>query len=183
METTTGGLDPAGADPGVDDRLCVALHAAARAMDAVYRPLLEDVGLTYPQYLVMSVLWQDGPQQVGALARRLSLESSTMSPLLKRLEMRGLVVRQRVPGDDRKVLVGATVEGVRLRDATSGVIPQVCAATGLTRDGQDDLVARLQTLVVSLTGSRDAVPTRAARGAAGTGPEDLGGPAVPLKQS
>ena len=102
METTTGGLDPAGADPGVDDRLCVALHAAARAMDAVYRPLLEDVGLTYPQYLVMSVLWQDGPQQVGALARRLSLESSTMSPLLKRLEMRGLVVRQRVPGDEQE---------------------------------------------------------------------------------
>ncbi len=183
METTAGGPDAAAADPGVDERLCVALHAAARAMDAVYRPLLEDVGLTYPQYLVMSVLWQDGPQQVGALARRLSLESSTMSPLLKRLEMRGLVVRQRVPGDERKVLVGATVEGVRLRDSTSGVIPQVCAATGLTRDGQDDLVARLQALVVSLTDSREASPRRAARGAAGPGPQDLADPAVPLEQS
>lgn len=182
METTTGGLDPAGADPGVDERLCLALHAAARAMDAVYRPLLEDVELTYPQYLVMSVLWQDGPQQVGALARRLSLDSSTMSPLLKRLEMRGLVVRQRVPGDERKVLVGATDEGVRLRDSTRDVIPQVCAATGLTRDGQDDLVARLQALVVSLTGSPQVGATRRARGAAGAGPEDLGSSAVPLGQ-
>lgn len=153
METTTGELGPTGADPDVDDRLCLALHAAARAMDAVYRPLLEDLGLTYPQYLVMSVLWQDGPQQVGELARRVSLESSTMSPLLKRLEMRGLVDRRRVAADERRVLVGATEEGVRLRDATGGVIPQVCAATGLARDEQDDLVARLQALVTSLTRS------------------------------
>ncbi|VXC32598.1 MarR family winged helix-turn-helix transcriptional regulator [Nocardioides sp. AX2bis] len=183
METTTGGLDPAGADPGVDDRLCLALHAAARAMDAVYRPLLEEQELTYPQYLVMSVLWQDGPQQVGALARRLHLESSTMSPLLKRLEMRGLVVRQRLPGDERKVLVGATDEGVRLRDSTRDVIPQVCAATGLTRDAQDDLVVRLQALVVSLAAPPQAGAASAGRGSAGAGPQDLGSPEVPMERS
>lgn len=183
MDTPTRGPDPADVDPGVDDRLCLALHAAARAMDAVYRPLLEDFELTYPQYLVMSSLWQDGPQQVGALARRLSLESSTMSPLLKRLEMRGLVVRERVPGDERKVLVAATVEGVRLRDSTAHVVPQVCAATGLTRHGQDDLVARLQALVVSLTRSSQVGAGADRPGVAGAGPQDVADPQAPLERS
>lgn len=187
METTTGGPDPVEVDLGVDDLLCVALHAAARAMDAVYRPLLEAAELTYPQFLVMSVLWQDGPQQVGALARRLSLESSTMSPLLKRLEIRGLVVRERLHGDERKVLVGATVEGVRLRDATVGVVPEVCAATGLTREGQDDLVARLQALVESLTSSRETPVRRERRVVLGPGPQggprDRPSPERPLERS
>ena len=91
----------------LDDQLCFALYAASRAMTARYRPLLDAVGLTYPQYLVMVVLWDEGPSTVRELGERLRLDSGTLSPLLKRLEGSGLVARERRADDERSVLVTA----------------------------------------------------------------------------
>lgn len=134
----------------VDTRLCLAVHTAARAMDAVYRPLLQQSRLTYPQFLVMSVLWEDGEQGVGQLAHRLALDASTLSPLLKRLEVRGLVRRERDRQDQRKVTVILTDAGVDVRRLVGGVPDAVCQATGLGTGEQTRLVAQLHELAARL---------------------------------
>jgi DNA-binding MarR family transcriptional regulator len=87
----------------LDDQLCFALYAASRAVTARYRPLLDELGLTYPQYLVMLVLWEQDSISVRDLGHALQLESSTLSPLLKRLEASGLLRRERRPEDERSV--------------------------------------------------------------------------------
>src|SRR2546423_12178774 len=87
---------------------CFALYAASRAVINAYRPLLDEAGITYPQYLVLLVLWQRGPQPVKALGAALQLDSGTLSPLLKRLEAAGLVRRDRQTGDERSVPVTVT---------------------------------------------------------------------------
>ncbi|MET7441478.1 MarR family transcriptional regulator, partial [Streptomyces sp. NPDC005568] len=92
----------------LDDQLCFALYAAQRALTAAYRPLLEDLGLTYPQYLVMLVLWERGETTVKDLAGALRLDYGTVSPLLKRLESAGLLRRERSARDERSVLVAPT---------------------------------------------------------------------------
>src|SRR4051812_50214901 len=84
----------------LDDQLCFALYAASRAVTARYRPMLEAIGLTYPQYLVMMLLWESDNQTVGQLGARLSLDSGTLSPLLKRLTTAGLVTRHRRGGGE-----------------------------------------------------------------------------------
>lgn len=102
----------------LDDQLCFALYAASRAMIRAYGPLLEPLGLTYPQYITMLALWdEDGPTTVGALGERLHLDSGTLTPLLKRLEHLGFVSRQRDPGDERRVLITVTADGRALRRA------------------------------------------------------------------
>lgn len=153
----TVGDAPASTSAGfpVDTRLCLAVHTAARAMDAVYRPLLEGVRLTYPQFLVMSVLWEDGEQGVGQLAQRLALDASTLSPLLKRLEARGLLRRERIHDDQRRVTVTLTDDGIDLRRQVRGVPDAVCDATGLGGDQQTRLVAQLHDLAARLHDSGD----------------------------
>jgi DNA-binding MarR family transcriptional regulator len=101
----------------LDRQLCFALYAASRAMTRAYAPLLQNSGLTYPQYLVMLVLWElDGePAAVGAVGERLHLDSGTLTPMLKRLETLGFVSRRRDPSDERRVLIAATEAGARLR--------------------------------------------------------------------
>lgn len=99
----------------LDDQLCFALHAAARATTAAYAPLLTELGITYPQYLVMLVLWEEDGARVTRLAERLQLEPATLTPLLKRLESRGLVTRERSPDDERVVEVFLTTDGKRLK--------------------------------------------------------------------
>ncbi|WP_353862470.1 MarR family winged helix-turn-helix transcriptional regulator [Svornostia abyssi] len=104
-------------DPlALDRQVCFALYAASRAVTAAYRPLLEPLGLTYPQYLVMLVLWERGPLPVHEIGDALRLDSGTLSPLLKRLEAGGLVRRRRSAEDERRVLVALTDEGRALRD-------------------------------------------------------------------
>jgi MarR family transcriptional regulator, organic hydroperoxide resistance regulator len=105
----------------LDDMVCFALHAASRAVTAAYRPLLEPLGLTYPQYLVLSTLWERGDQTVGELVELLQLDYGTMTPLLKRLEKRGLVRRTRSRDDERTVVVGLTEEGTNLREHAKGI--------------------------------------------------------------
>ncbi|MGN9775667.1 MarR family winged helix-turn-helix transcriptional regulator [Micromonospora sp. H33] len=125
-------------------QVCFALYAASRAVTDVYRPILDGFGLTYPQYLVLLVLWEhDEAPTVSALGERLHLDSGTLSPLLKRLEGAGLVVRRRSAADERRVVVELTAQGRALRERMADVPERVARATGLTAD---DLVALRDTL-------------------------------------
>jgi MarR family transcriptional regulator, organic hydroperoxide resistance regulator len=124
----------------LDDQLCFALYAAQRAVTAAYRPLLDDLGLTYPQYLVLLVLWERGETTVKELAAALRLDYGTVSPLLKRLEAAGLVRRERSARDERSVLVAVTGRGEELRERAARVPGALLTATGLDETG----VARLR---------------------------------------
>ncbi|MDQ0749047.1 DNA-binding MarR family transcriptional regulator [Streptomyces africanus] len=124
----------------LDRQLCFALYAAQRAVTAAYRPLLEELGLTYPQYLVLLVLWERGETTVKELAAALRLDYGTVSPLLKRLESAGLVRRERSARDERSVLVAVTGRGEELRERAAGVPGALLEATGF--DGPE--VARLR---------------------------------------
>lgn len=105
----------------LDLQLCFALYAASRAMTSAYRPLLHDIGLTYPQYLAMLVLWQCDDISIGELGARLCLDSGTLTPLLKRLEARRLIKRTRDSADERQVRLTLTRGGAAMRKAASFV--------------------------------------------------------------
>ncbi|GLY03068.1 MULTISPECIES: MarR family transcriptional regulator [Actinoplanes] len=118
----------------LDDMICFQLYAASRGMTAIYRPLLDPHGLTYPQYLVLRVLWHDGPTTVRDLGHTLRLDSGTLSPLLKRLETQGHLRRERQTHDERVVTVHLTATGVALREQIGDLTRQLVCATGLTLD-------------------------------------------------
>ncbi|GAA3231019.1 MarR family winged helix-turn-helix transcriptional regulator [Streptomyces sp. NPDC057386] len=115
----------------LDDQLCFALYAAQRAVTAAYRPLLDELGLTYPQYLVLLVLWERGETTVKELTAALRLDYGTVSPLLKRLEAAGLVRRERAARDERSVLVACTGRGEQLRERAECLPGALLTATGL----------------------------------------------------
>ncbi|MBF5031336.1 MULTISPECIES: MarR family transcriptional regulator [unclassified Micromonospora] len=116
-------------------QVCFALYAASRALTDVYRPILDEHGLTYPQYLVLLVLWEhDDAPTVSELGAALRLDSGTLSPLLKRLEAAGLVVRTRSAADERRVEVGLTDRGRALRERMGDVPRRVATATGLSEE-------------------------------------------------
>ena len=98
-------------DLTLEDQLCFSLYATSMAINRIYKPLLDGLGITYPQYLVLSALWEEDGRTVGAIAERLSLESSTITPLVKRLEAASLVTRARQADDERRVLVSLTDRG------------------------------------------------------------------------
>jgi MarR family transcriptional regulator, organic hydroperoxide resistance regulator len=122
----------------LDDQLCYAIYSAGMAIQRVYKPLLDELGLTYPQYLVLNILWREDGQTVGSIADQLALESSTLTPLLKRLEAAGLVRRTRNPDNERQVVIALTAPGQALRTkagclgdsllATSGQSPEQLGA-------------------------------------------------------
>ena len=132
----------------LDRQLCFALYGAANRVTRLYRPLLDALGLTYPQYLAMLVLWETSPRTVGALGEALDLESSTLTPLLKRLETQGLVARTRDPEDERRVIVALTPAGAALRDKATAVPEQLFCKLNLKLDELGDLRERLKTLAV-----------------------------------
>ncbi|WP_370615612.1 MarR family winged helix-turn-helix transcriptional regulator [Mumia sp. Pv 4-285] len=140
--------------PTIDQQLCFALYSASRAMTASYRPLLDGLGLTYPQYLVMLVMWEDERLTVGHLGARLHLDSGTLSPLLKRLESRGLVARERSAEDERVVEVALTPEGRSLQELARDVPRQAFSATGLSLSDSADLLQAVHQLTRSLEESR-----------------------------
>ncbi|WP_394259100.1 MarR family winged helix-turn-helix transcriptional regulator [Xanthobacter autotrophicus] len=140
----------------VDDLLCFSVYAASHAFTRVYKPLLDAIGLTYPQYLVMVALWEKDDQTVGGIGEKLALESSTLTPLLKRLEALGLVSRSRDPADERVVRVRLTDQGQALRAQARKIPECILAATGL--DLAD--AVRLQKDVTAL---RDALLKAAPR--------------------
>ncbi|MFI5685975.1 MarR family winged helix-turn-helix transcriptional regulator [Streptomyces sp. NPDC051636] len=125
------GTDGAAGSLLLDDQLCFALYAAQRAVTAAYRPLLDELGLTYPQYLVLLVLWERGETTVKELATALRLDYGTVSPLLKRLAATGLVRRERSARDERSVLVAVTGRGEALRERAARVPGALLAATEL----------------------------------------------------
>lgn len=109
----------------LSDMVCWNLYQASRAVTAAYRTLLDPLDLTYPQYIALACLWEYGPHTVGELAERLRVEYGTMTPLLKRLEQRGLVSRTRSERDERTVIVTLTPEGDRLREHAPGIYARV----------------------------------------------------------
>ena len=141
---------PAATPVRLDDQLCFALYSASLAMEKLYRTLLDELGLTYPQYLTMLVLWERDGLAVSGIGARLYLDSATLTPLLKRLEAAGLVRRTRSAVDERSVLVTLTPSGRALR-ARASVVPahvaQVAAIPGAGRG--------LAALRRSLTALRD----------------------------
>ena len=134
----------------LDRQLCFALYSASLAMTKLYKPLLEPLGLTYPQYLVMLVLWEGDGLTVGQLGERLALDSGTLTPLLKRLEATGLVQRLRDAADERRVLLQLTPAGRALRTRAESVPVAVAGASGCELGELADLTARLQTLRMQL---------------------------------
>src|SRR5262245_26447906 len=116
----------------LEDQLCFALYAASRAMTAAYGPLLDELELTYPQYLVLLVLWGRDGQRVSELGDRLHLDSATLTPLLKRLEARGLLSRRRSTEDERVVEVFLTADGKRLRRRCTDVPFAMLDRSGLS---------------------------------------------------
>ncbi|WP_280468011.1 MarR family winged helix-turn-helix transcriptional regulator [Nocardia cyriacigeorgica] len=130
----------------LDRQVCFALYSASRAVTRLYRPLLDELGLTYPQYLVLLVLWERGEVTVKDLGAALELDSGTLSPLLKRLESAGLVLRRRAAGDERSVLVEATVEGQALRERARSVPHRIGCATGLSGVELDEFRTQLRAI-------------------------------------
>ncbi len=129
--------------PRLDDQLCFSLYGALQAMTRAYKPRLDRMGLTYPQYLVMLVLWEGGEPTVKALGERLGLDSGTLTPLLKRMEKHGLLTRRRDRADERLVRLALTAEGRALAGSAMGVMTEIGCATGLDGPGlaglRDDL--------------------------------------------
>ena len=130
----------------LDDQLCFALYAASRAVTARYRPMLDRMGLTYPQYLVMMLLWETDGQTVGQLGARLSLDSGTLSPLLKRLTAAGLVSRHRRVDDERSVSILLTDAGRALQSQALDVSSEMIGALGLEMAEFDHLKDELRAL-------------------------------------
>ncbi len=138
-------------DPKLDDFLCFALYSASHAFNRLYKPLLDELGLTYPQYLVMVTLWERDDRTVGEIGERLFLESNTLTPLLKRMETAGLVSRSRDPADERQVRLRLTPSGKALLDKARGVPPCVQEATGLTAEEARSLTDRIGALRAALS--------------------------------
>jgi MarR family transcriptional regulator, organic hydroperoxide resistance regulator len=140
----------------LDEQLCFALYTASRAMTSCYRPMLDAMGLTYPQFLVLLVLWERGDSSVTGIGNALQLETGTLSPLLKRLETTGFISRTRQAADERSVIVGLTDAGRALEERAATVQREVDDATGMADEEIVALRATLQRLTGNLraTGSR-----------------------------
>ena len=141
-------------DPlALENQLCFAVVTAARNVVALYRPVLEPLGLTHPQYLVMLALWERSPRALGELARELAMEPATLSPLVKRLEAQGRVSRSQSADDERVLEIGLTEEGRRLRERALEVPPAIMERVGMDLDG----VGRLRDALVRFAGGQAAL--------------------------
>jgi MarR family transcriptional regulator, organic hydroperoxide resistance regulator len=129
--------------PGLDSHLCFALYAAGNHMTRLFSPFLQKLGVTYPQYLVMVVLWERGPQGVGDLAAALRMDFGTLSPMLKRMEGKGLVTRRRQAADERRVRIELTPTGASLRQRTEQMLGEFYCFLNMPLDELFDLKDRL----------------------------------------
>jgi len=133
------------------DQLCFSLYATSIAINRLYKPLLDDLGVTYPQYLVLSTLWEDDGQTIGAIAGRLALEPSTITPLVKRLEAAGFVTRQRSPTDERLVHVRLADAGRTLMAKAGCLTDTLLERSGLTPADLIDLNRKISRLREALS--------------------------------
>lgn len=131
----------------VGQQLSFALYGAANRMARLHKPFLEPLGLTFPQYLVMLELFDSSPKAVGELGAKLEMDTGTITPLLKRLEVSGMVTRVRDPADERRVLVNLTGGAQALRDQVWGITDKIKTACQLTEDGLAELRDTLDALV------------------------------------
>ena len=137
----------------LDNQLCFRLYTASRLITQAYHPLLSGIGLTYPQYLVMMVLWERDTQPVNDIAKRLYLETNTVTPLLKRMETEGLVTRLKGQADGRQVIVSLTEKGRKLEEKASCVpfrIGQAVVCRSITPESAPALYATLDDLIQTL---------------------------------
>jgi len=146
----------------LDNQLCFALYSASLTMTKLYKPVLDRLGLTYPQYLTMLVLWEANELSVSELGQRLYLDSGTLTPLLKRLEAAGWLKRERDAADERRVIVSLTPEGRKLRDKAAGVPELVASAAQCSLSDLSDLKKRLQRLRSNLSAHLDSSADEAA---------------------
>jgi len=145
----------------LDQQLCFALYSSSLAMTKLYKPLLAPLGLTYPQYLALLVLWERDGLTVSELGERLFLDSGTLTPLLKRMETAGWLQRERAADDERRVIVSLTGEGRALRQKAKRVPLQLAEATRCDLGELASLTQRLQQLRTQLLGADDDAPTAA----------------------
>ncbi|MBL0091112.1 MAG: MarR family transcriptional regulator [Piscinibacter sp.] len=143
----------------LDNQVCFALYSASLAMTKLYKPLLDALGLTYPQYLVLLVLWERDGLAVNELGERLFLDSGTLTPLLKRMEAAGWLIRERASDDERRVLVSLTADGQALKRRAQSVPRALAAATGCSADELVALTQRLQQLRTQLLDAQPLSPT------------------------
>ncbi|TDW21340.1 MarR family winged helix-turn-helix transcriptional regulator [Kribbella kalugense] len=149
-------ITPADNVLALEQQVCFALAVAARTVIALYRPVLEPMGLTHPQYLVMLALWEFEPVSVKDLSGMLQLEPATLSPLLKRLEAAGLLRRDRSAADERSLAVVLTDEGRALRDQALEVPPAIVERLGMDVDELMDLHGRLTRVIAAATDGRSS---------------------------
>jgi DNA-binding MarR family transcriptional regulator len=141
----------------LDQQVCFALHAATRAMVGAYQPLLAELGVTYPQYLVLLVLWEEGTVRVSRLGERLHLDSGTLTPMLKRLEAQGIVERRRSAEDERVVDIHLTAAGKRLRKKAESIPEAIACKAALPLDELVRLRKTLHSLTSKLVASQEKV--------------------------
>jgi DNA-binding MarR family transcriptional regulator len=153
-------------DPAAEDdlllqhQLCFALTVASRSVVGAYKPVLDKLGLTHPQYLVMLCLWESSPRSVRDISEALAQEPATISPLLRRLETAGLITRQRMEGNERTLDVRLTPSGESLRQQAAAVPGAMMARLGLTREQVGQLHASMMDLIAATRTGPETVPRR-----------------------
>ena len=130
----------------LDHQLCFSLYATSMAINRAYKPQMDALGITYPQYLVLHALWEEDARTIGAIAERLALESSTVTPLVKRMEAAGLMTRTRNPADERQVQVRLTEQGWALRAQCGCLGETLVSLSGMTLEQLDALNRQVQAL-------------------------------------
>ncbi|MFF3061677.1 MarR family winged helix-turn-helix transcriptional regulator [Streptomyces sp. NPDC057909] len=151
IETGAGQGETAEVSLLLEDQMCFALYAAQRAVTSRYRPLLEELNLTYPQYLVMLVLWEHGALPIKSLGTLLQLDYGTLTPLLKRLQAHGFIRRERQASDERSVQITLTEQGTELRERALAVPVAMGEAVGLGPREIEDAKCFLERLTANLS--------------------------------
>ncbi|GAB6006027.1 MarR family transcriptional regulator [Geobacillus vulcani] len=134
----------------LDHQLCFAIYACSRELTKLYRPFLEEIGITYPQYLVLLVLWEQGETTMKELGKRLYLDSGTLTPMLKRMEENGLVQRLRSPEDERVVRIVLTEQGEKIKQKAQCIPEEIVKRVGLSNQEWSELLMLLRSLLVRL---------------------------------
>ena len=155
-----GGHEAADDDLLLEQQLCFALTVASRSVVGAYKPVLDKLGLTHPQYLVMLSLWESSPRSVRDISEALAQEPATISPLLRRLEAAGYITRERMAGNERTLAVGLTPRGAELRQQATKVPPTMMARLGRTREQVGQLHASMMDLIAATRTAAEDEPRR-----------------------
>ena len=142
--------------PRLNEQFCFTLYSASMAVSRAYKPLLDQMGITYPQYLVLNTLWERDEISIGTIAETLALESSTITPLVKRLEAAGLIRRHRNPLNERQVIVGLTEDGRKLQARCVCLADRLVAASGMSLDRLMTIAREVRTIRDSMIQGRDS---------------------------